>query len=290
MCLAVPGRIREIVGDGTSAHLQNRLRRNHARSPPRLPARSPGRRLCPGTRRVRHQPHRSRGSPDRTLELLREAGLVIEQEAGVSRPSLPGHAVKYLDEYRDAGLVRQTRREIARTVTRPWVVMEICGGQTHTIMRYGLDTLLPPSLEIVHGPGCPVCVTALETVDKAIDIASRPDVDLRLLRRHAAGPRLAMPTCSRVRARGGDVRIVYSPLEALKLAAQIPRSKVVFFAIGFETTAPAHALAVTRRSAPAPTISPSWSRTSACRRRFAACFRPPATGCRDSSPPATCAR
>jgi len=151
--------------------------------------------------------------------------------------------LKYLDEYRDAELVRRTAAEIARIATRPWVVMEICGGQTHTIMRYGLDSLLPPSLEIVHGPGCPVCVTALETVDKAIEIASRPGVIFV-----SYGDMLRVPGSDAdlftVRARGGDVRVVYSPLEALKLARAHPDRPVVFFAIGFETTAPAHALAV----------------------------------------------
>jgi hydrogenase expression/formation protein HypD len=151
--------------------------------------------------------------------------------------------VKYLDEYRDACLVRRTAAEIGRIATRPWVVMEICGGQTHTIMRYGLDTLLPPSLEIVHGPGCPVCVTALETVDKAIEIASRPDVIFV-----SYGDMLRVPGSEAdlftVRARGGDVRVVYSPLEALRLARANPDKNVVFFAIGFETTAPAHALTV----------------------------------------------
>jgi hydrogenase expression/formation protein HypD len=151
--------------------------------------------------------------------------------------------VKYLDEYRDAVLVRRVAAEIGRLATKPWVVMEICGGQTHTIMRYGLDTLLPPSLEIVHGPGCPVCVTALETVDKAIDIASRPEVIFV-----SYGDMLRVPGSEAdlfaVRARGGDVRIVYSPMEALKLARANPDKRVVFFAVGFETTAPAHALAV----------------------------------------------
>ena len=182
----------------------------------------------------------SRIDPDearRTLELLREAGLDID------RTSKQGAAVKYLDEYRDAQLVRQVAADITRAVTRPWVLMEICGGQTHTIMRYGLDTLLPPALEIVHGPGCPVCVTALETVDKAIDIASRPGVIFV-----SYGDMLRVPGSEAdlftVRARGGDVRVVYSPLEALKLARANPDQQVVFFAIGFETTAPAHALAV----------------------------------------------
>jgi hydrogenase expression/formation protein HypD len=151
--------------------------------------------------------------------------------------------LKYLDEYREAGTVRRIAAEIGRACSRPWVIMEICGGQTHTIMRYGLDNLLPHAIEIVHGPGCPVCVTALETVDKAIDIASRPDVIFV-----SYGDMLRVPGSAAdlfaVRARGADVRIVYSPLEALKLARANPNKKVVFFAIGFETTAPAHALTV----------------------------------------------
>ena len=151
--------------------------------------------------------------------------------------------MKFLDEYRDAGIARRLLDEIARTVRRPWVLMEICGGQTHTIMRYGLDELLPDGLELVHGPGCPVCVTPLETIDQALQLAARPDVILV-----SYGDMLRVPGSSTdlltVKARGGDVRIVYSPTEALKIARQNPDRKVVFLAIGFETTAPANAMAV----------------------------------------------
>ena len=151
--------------------------------------------------------------------------------------------MKYVTEYRDAQLVKQTMREIRRTVTRPWVLMEICGGQTHAIMRYGIDQLLPPEVELVHGPGCPVCVTSLEMIDKALAIASRPEVIFT-----SYGDMLRVPGSGRdlfsVRASGGDVRVVYSPLDALKIAQQNPEKEVVFFAIGFETTAPANAMSV----------------------------------------------
>jgi hydrogenase expression/formation protein HypD len=151
--------------------------------------------------------------------------------------------MKYLDEYRAAAAVRTLAQAITRTVTRPWVIMEICGGQTHTIMRCGLDTMLPSEVEIVHGPGCPVCVTALETVEKALAIASLPDVIFA-----SYGDMLRVPGVHTdllgLRARGADVRIVYSPQDAVRLAQANPAREVVFFAIGFETTAPAHALAV----------------------------------------------
>jgi hydrogenase expression/formation protein HypD len=151
--------------------------------------------------------------------------------------------MKFMDEYRDAGIARQLLAEIARTVRRPWVLMEICGGQTHTIMRYGLDELLPKEIELVHGPGCPVCVTPLETIDKALELAARPEVILV-----SYGDMLRVPGSSTdlftVKARGGDVRIVYAPTEALKVARQNPDRKVVFLAIGFETTAPANAMSV----------------------------------------------
>ena len=151
--------------------------------------------------------------------------------------------MKYIDEYRDEHIVQSLAAQIARRVTRPWNLMEICGGQTHTIMRYGLDELLPAGIRLVHGPGCPVCVTPLETVDKAIEIALRPDVIFvsygDMLR--VPGSRLDL---FRVRASGGDVRIVYSPMEAVKLARTHRDRKVVFFGIGFETTAPANAMAV----------------------------------------------
>ena len=151
--------------------------------------------------------------------------------------------MKYIDEYRDEGIARSLAAQIARRVTRPWSLMEICGGQTHTIMRYGLDDLLPAEIRLVHGPGCPVCVTALETVDKAIEIASRPDVTFV-----SYGDMLRVPGSGldlfRVKAAGGDVRVVYSPMEAVKLARAHPDRRVVFFGIGFETTAPANAMAV----------------------------------------------
>jgi len=156
--------------------------------------------------------------------------------------------VKYQEEYRDAALVKGVMDEIRRTVTRPWTLMEICGGQTHAIMRYGLDQLLPPEIELVHGPGCPVCVTSLELVDKALAIASRPEVIFT-----SYGDMLRVPGSERdlfsVRAAGGDVRVVYSPLDAVKLAQQNPDRQVVFFAIGFETTAPANAMSVLQAQA-----------------------------------------
>lgn len=151
--------------------------------------------------------------------------------------------MKYLAEYRDAEKVGLLLDEIRRVVTRHWVIMEICGGQTHSILRHGLDQLLPPEVELVHGPGCPVCVTPLELIDKAIALASRPDVIFA-----SFGDMLRVPGTSkdlfRVRSEGGDVRIVYSPLDCLQIAEENPDKQVVFFAIGFETTAPANAMAV----------------------------------------------
>lgn len=150
--------------------------------------------------------------------------------------------MKYLDEYRDGRVARALAAEIAAIANRPWVLMEICGGQTHTIMRYGLDELLPSTIELVHGPGCPVCVTPLETIDKAIALALRPDVILV-----SYGDMLRVPGSNsdllRTKAQGADVRIAYSPIEAVKIAHANPDRKVVFLAIGFETTAPANAMA-----------------------------------------------
>ncbi|MGA2002104.1 MAG: hydrogenase formation protein HypD [Terriglobales bacterium] len=156
--------------------------------------------------------------------------------------------MKFMDEYRDAAIARRLLAEIARTVggqgpMHKHVLMEICGGQTHTIMRYGLDELLPANIELVHGPGCPVCVTPLETIDKALELATRPEVILV-----SYGDMLRVPGSATdlftVKAQGGDVRVVYSPTEALKIARQNADRKVVFLAIGFETTAPANAMAV----------------------------------------------
>lgn len=151
--------------------------------------------------------------------------------------------MKYVDEYRDVTLVKGVIEEIRRSVTRPWTLMEICGGQTHAIVRHGIDQLLPPEIELVHGPGCPVCVTPLELIDKALEIASRPDVIFcsygDMLRVPGSGSDLFS-----VKARGGDVRVVYSPLDAVKLAKVNPNKQVVFFAIGFETTAPPNVMSV----------------------------------------------
>lgn len=153
--------------------------------------------------------------------------------------------MKYLSEYRDAAIAKSLIGRIRTTASRPWVVMEICGGQTHTIVKQGLDELLGEALEIIHGPGCPVCVTPLEMIDRAIHLASRPDVIFA-----SFGDMLRVPGSEKnllqVRTRGGDVRIVYSPLDALALARDNPEKEVVFFAIGFETTAPANAMAVHR--------------------------------------------
>jgi hydrogenase expression/formation protein HypD len=151
--------------------------------------------------------------------------------------------MKYLAEYRDAPLVHAVMDEIVRTIHKPWVIMEICGGQTHSIMKYGLDQLLPTDLELVHGPGCPVCVTSLEMIDKALAIASLPDVIFT-----SYGDMLRVPGSGgdlfSIRAAGGDVRVVYSSLDAVKIAQENPDKQVVFFAIGFETTAPANAMSV----------------------------------------------
>ncbi len=151
--------------------------------------------------------------------------------------------MKHVAEYRDAKLVHAVLDEIHRTTTRPWVLMEMCGGQTHAIVRHGLDQLLPKEIELVHGPGCPVCVTPLELIDQALAIAARSEVIFA-----SYGDMLRVPGSTRdlfsVRASGGDVRVVYSPLDAVKLAQQNPDRQVVFFAIGFETTAPANVMSV----------------------------------------------
>lgn len=151
--------------------------------------------------------------------------------------------MKYVTEYRDAALVKGVIGEIHRAATRPWTLMEICGGQTHAIVRHGIDQLLPPEIELVHGPGCPVCVTPLELIDKALAIASRPEVIFcsygDMLRVPGSGSDLFS-----VRAQGGDVRVVYSPLDAVTLAERHPEKQVVFFAIGFETTAPPNVMSV----------------------------------------------
>jgi hydrogenase expression/formation protein HypD len=151
--------------------------------------------------------------------------------------------MKFIDEYRDARLARQYARAIAGITTRPWSIMEVCGGQTHAIVKFGIDELLPKKITLLHGPGCPVCVTPVELVDQATQIAARPGVIFC-----SFGDMLRVPgtECDLfdVKSRGGDVRIVYSPLDALKLARENPDREVVFFAVGFETTAPSNAMAV----------------------------------------------
>lgn len=151
--------------------------------------------------------------------------------------------LRYLDEYRDPVAAEQLREMICRRTTRPWSLMEICGGQSHTIIKYGIDELLPPQISLVHGPGCPVCVTPIELIDKAIRIASGPDVIFC-----SFGDMLRVPGSRRdllaVKAAGGDVRVVYSPLDCLRMAVEHPDRTVVFFAVGFETTAPANAMAI----------------------------------------------
>jgi hydrogenase expression/formation protein HypD len=151
--------------------------------------------------------------------------------------------MKYVDEYRSDLLAQKITEEIRRMQTRPWVIMEVCGGQTHSIVKHGLDYLLPQAIELVHGPGCPVCVTPLEMIDKAHAIARRPDVIFT-----SFGDMLRVPGSESdlfaLKSQGADVRIVYSPLDCLKIARANPDRKVVFFAVGFETTAPANAMAV----------------------------------------------
>jgi hydrogenase expression/formation protein HypD len=153
--------------------------------------------------------------------------------------------MRFTREYRDAEATRRYAAAIAGTVTRPWTLMEVCGGQTHAIVRFGIDALLPSAVTLVHGPGCPVCVTPVEYVDKAVAIAAQPGVVFC-----SFGDMLRVPGTERdllaVRAAGGDVRVVYSPLDAVRIAREHPEREVVFFAVGFETTAPANAMAAYR--------------------------------------------
>ena len=151
--------------------------------------------------------------------------------------------MKYLDEFRDPIAVQNLSEKIKKITTKPWRIMEICGGQTHTILKYNIEELLPKEISLIHGPGCPVCVTPLELIDKAIEIASRPDLIFT-----SFGDMLRVPGSKKdlltVKAEGGKVKMVYSPLDAVKIAEQNPEKKVVFFAVGFETTAPANAMSV----------------------------------------------
>lgn len=156
--------------------------------------------------------------------------------------------MKYVDEFRDASAVRALARKIHEVTTRPWTIMEICGGQTHSIVRFGVDELLPDEITLVHGPGCPVCVTPVELIDKAIAIARTPNVIFcsfgDMLR--VPGSKVDLLT---VKAEGGDVRIVYSPMDALRIAESNSDKEVVFFSVGFETTAPTTAMAVAQARA-----------------------------------------
>jgi hydrogenase expression/formation protein HypD len=151
--------------------------------------------------------------------------------------------MKFIDEYRDAEAAEKLRKAIRAVTTREWTLMEVCGGQTHAIVKFGIDELLPDEIRLVHGPGCPVCVTPLELIDKAIAIASKPNVIFC-----SFGDMLRVPGSDKdllvVKAGGGDIRIVYSPLDAVKIARKNPDKEIVFFAVGFETTAPANAMAV----------------------------------------------
>ena len=151
--------------------------------------------------------------------------------------------MKYLEEYRDGKLAANIVKDIQNIQTKPWVIMEVCGGQTHSIVKHGIDELLPKGIELVHGPGCPVCVTPLEMIDKAHAIARKPDVIFC-----SFGDMLRVPGSDgdlfTIKSQGGDVRIVYSPIDCLKIARANPKKQIVFFAIGFETTAPANAMLV----------------------------------------------
>ncbi len=156
--------------------------------------------------------------------------------------------MKYVDEFRDGEACIALAGKIKGITTKPWVIMEICGGQTHSIARYGLEDLLPPQISLVHGPGCPVCVTPVEVIDKAVEIAARPEVIFC-----SFGDMMRVPGTGKdllsVKAQGGQVRLVYSPLDAVKIAQKNPEKEVVFFAVGFETTASPNAMAVIQAKA-----------------------------------------
>lgn len=156
--------------------------------------------------------------------------------------------MKFLDEYRDTAGVRRLADELAAATTRPWRIMEVCGGQTHAIVRFGIDKLIPESLTLIHGPGCPVCVTPQQAIDRALAIAARPEVTFC-----SFGDMLRVPGSETdlltLKAAGSDVRVIYSPLDAVELARQLPERQVVLFAVGFETTAPANAAAVAQAHA-----------------------------------------
>ena len=255
MCLAVPGEVKEIyeedgtqvaqvdfggvtkevclayvpdiqVGDYTIVHVGFALQRLDEQSAKE----TLGLFLVDGrTRRRVRRPVGTRGRASRSPPTRRDPG---------RRP-----VMKYLEEFQDPALAERLLEDIQATVTQPWAMMEVCGGQTHSIIRHGLDQLLPDGIELIHGPGCPVCVTPLEVIDKALEIASRPDVIFC-----SFGDMLRVPGSEkdlfRVKSAGGDVRVVYSPMDALTIARENPDRQVVFFGIGFETTAPPNAMTV----------------------------------------------
>ena len=242
MCLGIPGRVVETfpADDVLMGRGRFRWRTQGGLPDPDATGRD---------RPVRDRPRRLRAAGNRRsrsqsgIRVLAEYGRSggTELRAAARRSGVNG--VRYQAEYRDAKAAKKLQRAIAKVATQPWTIMEVCGGQTHTLVRYGIDELLPNHLELVHGPGCPVCVTPLELIDKAIEIASRDDVIFC-----SFGDMLRVPGSQRdlfdVKASGGDLRIVYSPLDCLKIAEQNPQRTVVFFAVGFETTAPANAMAL----------------------------------------------
>jgi hydrogenase expression/formation protein HypD len=156
---------------------------------------------------------------------------------------IPENVMKFIDEYRDINLVKKYAEAIAHIITQSWQIMEICGGQTHSIVKYGIDQLLPSEIKLIHGPGCPVCVTGIELIDQAVEIASLENTILC-----SFGDMLRVPGTKKdllnIKALGADIRIIYSPLDCLKIAQQNPTKEVVFFAVGFETTAPSTAMTI----------------------------------------------
>ena len=199
--------------------------------------------------------------------------------------------MKYLDEFSDPELAARLLDEIHATATQPWAMMEVCGGQTHSIIRHGIDQLLPDGIEMIHGPGCPVCVTPLEVIDKALEIASRPGRDLLLVRRHAAGARQRARTCSGSRARAATSASSTRRWTRSSIARENPDRQVVFFGIGFETTAPAQRDdGLPGQAARHRELHPAGLATCWCRRRSRRSWSRRPAGCRRSSPPGTCAR
>lgn len=200
-----------------------------------------------------------------------------------------GERMKYLDEYRDERIAHRLVAELARRTTQPWVLMEICGGQTHTLMRYGIDEILPAGIELVHGPGCPVCVTSLETIDKAIQIASRPDVTFI-----SYGDMLRVPGSHtdlfHVKAQGGDVRVVYSPTEALKFARANPAARWSFLRSALKPRRPPMPWPSGKRNSRASGIFRYLPRTSLYLQPFERSSVQSATACKASLVRGTSAR